>query len=65
MVSGVRLLKAKDSFKDQTFFLAQVSQRALQKTLFPIGDFMKDEVKQLARYCRLDHIANKREVSLQ
>ena len=59
----MKLLKAKDTGKDQTYFLAQVSQQALRKTLFPVGDFMKDEVKQLARSCRLDKIANKREVS--
>lgn len=32
----VKLLQAADSFKDQTFFLSQVSQDALRRTIFPL-----------------------------
>ncbi|MGE5309998.1 MAG: tRNA 2-thiouridine(34) synthase MnmA [Sphaerimonospora mesophila] len=44
-----RLLKATDQNKDQTYFLYRVTASALQKTLFPIGDFTsKDEVRAVA-----------------
>jgi len=48
-VSGMsHLLKAIDPEKDQSYFLHRVSQEALSKTLFPIGDFPKAEVRKLA-----------------
>ncbi|KAF6206272.1 hypothetical protein GE061_017501 [Apolygus lucorum] len=59
--STVRLLKAKDPDKDQTFFLSQIPQNSLQKTLFPLGDFMKTEVKKIALENGLEKIAKKKE----
>ncbi len=44
-----KLLKAKDANKDQTYFLYRVSGEALKKTLFPIGEYTKPEVRQLAK----------------
>ena len=42
-------LKAgKDFNKDQSYFLCQVSQEQLSKTLFPIGNYEKSEVRLLA-----------------
>ncbi|EFA07642.2 mitochondrial tRNA-specific 2-thiouridylase 1 [Tribolium castaneum] len=58
---GVRLLNAVDWFKDQTFFLCQVNQEALQRTMFPLGDLMKPEVKKIARENGLEKIARKKE----
>ncbi|XP_054263536.1 mitochondrial tRNA-specific 2-thiouridylase 1 [Macrosteles quadrilineatus] len=58
---GVRLLKAVDSFKDQTLFLHQVHQEALQKTMFPLGKFKKAQVKSIARENNLMHVLNKKE----
>jgi tRNA-specific 2-thiouridylase len=46
--AGVQLLKAADPAKDQSYFLHGVSPEALSKTLFPIGDLHKAEVRQLA-----------------
>lgn len=43
------LLKGKDPKKDQSYFLYTLTQRQLSKTLFPIGDFTKVEVRKLAR----------------
>ncbi len=43
------LLRAKDENKDQTYFLYRVTNEALQKTLFPLGDFTKPEVRQMAQ----------------
>lgn len=39
---------AEDTAKDQTYFLYRVTQDALQKTLFPLGEFTKDKVRELA-----------------
>ncbi|NCC72060.1 MAG: tRNA 2-thiouridine(34) synthase MnmA [Sphingobacteriia bacterium] len=39
---------AKDSFKDQTYFLGQISQQQLSKLIFPIGNLLKSEVRQKA-----------------
>jgi tRNA-specific 2-thiouridylase len=44
-----KLLKAKDNNKDQTYFLYRVSEEALQKTLFPLGDYTKPEVREIAK----------------
>lgn len=43
------LLQAKDSNKDQTYFLYRVTKQALDKTLFPLGEYTKPEVRQLAK----------------
>lgn len=42
------MLRGVDSNKDQTYFLCQISQNALQHTLFPIGDLEKSEVRRIA-----------------
>lgn len=47
-VQDSKLLTAKDDNKDQTYFLYRVSEDALQKTLFPLGDYTKPEVRELA-----------------
>ena len=43
------LLTAADSNKDQTYFLHAVAGEALERTLFPLGEFTKPEVRELAR----------------
>ena len=43
------LLKATDKNKDQSYFLHAVSAEALAETVFPLGDIVKDEVRQIAR----------------
>lgn len=42
------LLQAEDANKDQTYFLYRVTGTALQKTLFPLGEFTKPEVRKMA-----------------
>ncbi len=42
------LCKAKDSNKDQTYFLCQVSKEQLKNVLFPLGDIDKSEVRKIA-----------------
>ncbi|MEZ4778727.1 MAG: tRNA 2-thiouridine(34) synthase MnmA [Flavobacteriaceae bacterium] len=43
-----QLLSGKDPNKDQSYFLCQLSQEQLAKTLFPIGDLQKAEVRKIA-----------------
>ena len=43
-----QLLTGKDSNKDQSYFLCQLSQEQLAKTLFPIGELTKPEVRDIA-----------------
>lgn len=42
------LLKAKDKNKDQTYFLCMLNQSQLRKSLFPLGDIEKPEVRAIA-----------------
>ena len=44
-----RLLRAADPGKDQTYFLHAVCREALRRTLFPVGDLHKREVRALAK----------------
>ncbi|PSN43522.1 Mitochondrial tRNA-specific 2-thiouridylase 1 [Blattella germanica] len=59
--SGVHLLKPTDVFKDQTFFLCQVPQVALQNTMFPLANFTKSEVKRIANESGMEYLVRKKE----
>lgn len=54
-----KLLKGKDRNKDQSYFLAGLSQDQLNKTLFPIGDLEKSEVRDIARKAWLPNAERK------
>ncbi|SNR77266.1 tRNA (5-methylaminomethyl-2-thiouridylate)-methyltransferase [Maribacter sedimenticola] len=43
-----QLLAGKDGNKDQSYFLCQLSQEQLSRTLFPIGELTKPEVREIA-----------------
>ena len=47
--SRIKMLKAKDLNKDQSYFLWTLTQDQLQHCLFPIGDYTKPQVRALAR----------------
>lgn len=57
----MKLLRAVDPRKDQTFFLSQVPQHALRYTMFPLGAMLKKDVKRLADDIGLKSIVKKRE----
>ena len=44
-----QLLKAEDGSKDQSYFLYRLNQAQLSKTLFPLGTYLKREVREMAR----------------
>jgi len=54
------LKKARDSRKDQSYFLFSLSQKQLGRSLFPIGEHTKEEVREMASSFGLN-INDKRE----
>lgn len=44
-----KLLKGKDPNKDQSYFLHAVSSDAFSRSLFPLGELLKDEVREIAK----------------
>lgn len=42
------LFKGVDESKDQSYFLCRVTKEALEKTLMPIGEYAKAEIRQIA-----------------
>ena len=48
-----RLISGVDGNKDQSYFLCQLTQNQLAKTLFPIGHLQKSEVRKIARELNL------------
>ena len=47
-IKTYQLLAGADSNKDQSYFLCQLSQEQLAKSLFPIGELTKPEVREIA-----------------
>ncbi|MEI7917854.1 MAG: tRNA 2-thiouridine(34) synthase MnmA [Candidatus Saccharibacteria bacterium] len=58
-IPNPQLLMAVDSNKDQTYFLYRVTGEALAKTLFPIGEFTKPDVRKMAAERGLSTAAKK------
>ncbi|MBD3271704.1 MAG: tRNA 2-thiouridine(34) synthase MnmA [Elusimicrobia bacterium] len=52
-------LKKSKNTKDQTYFLYGIPSTALQKLLFPVGRYTKDEVRALARAGGLPNAENR------
>ena len=44
-----KLLTAKDKNKDQSYFLWTLTQKELKHCLFPIGDYIKPDVRKMAK----------------
>ena len=47
--SHFELLRGKDKNKDQSYFLCLLTQDLLKRLVFPLGDFKKEEVYQIAQ----------------
>ena len=53
------LLKGLDPLKDQSYFLHRLNQAQLSKTLFPVGELPKTEVRRIAAEIGLPNAAKK------
>lgn len=53
LISSCCLLIARDLNKDQSYFLWTLTQKQLKHCLFPIGDYLKSEVRKIARKAKL------------
>ncbi len=51
------ILRARDVEKDQTYALWELTQDALSRTIFPLGDLTKSEVRQIAAKHKLNTAA--------
>lgn len=58
--SEFQLLKAEDGTKDQSYFLYRLNQQQLARTLFPLGDLYKRDVRKLAEAAGL-HVHDKKD----
>ncbi|KAJ7151651.1 tRNA-specific 2-thiouridylase [Mycena filopes] len=47
--SRPRLLRSLDRVKDQSYYLSSITQKGLARTLFPIGEFKKSDVRKIAQ----------------
>jgi len=54
-----QLLKALDGRKDQSYFLHRLNQQQLSRTLFPLGELPKTEVRRIAHELGLPNAAKK------
>jgi len=55
----VELLKGLDPLKDQSYFLHRLNQAQLSKTLFPVGELPKTEVRRIAADIKLPNAKKK------
>ncbi len=46
--NGYQLLKGKDITKDQSYVLYSMTQKELEHTDFPLGEYSKDEIRKIA-----------------
>jgi tRNA-specific 2-thiouridylase len=53
--------KAKDEKKDQSYVLWGLSQQHLKRTIFPLGNYAKEDIRKMALEMGFTHLANKRE----
>jgi len=58
------IYKGKDDSKDQSYFLAEVKKEVIKRAIFPLGDWLKDDVKKYAsKVSILQEIATQKESS--
>jgi tRNA-specific 2-thiouridylase len=55
-----RLFRGKNHWKDQSYFLWELTQDQLSRSYFPLGEMLKEEVRDIAREANL-YVADKQE----
>lgn len=59
-----KLLRSKDEFKDQTYFIYNLKSEQLKHVLFPIGGYLKSEVRAMAHRFGLPNADRKESMGL-
>lgn len=55
------LRKSWDRFKDQTYFLWGMQQEVLKRAIFPVGTYIKPQIREMAKVRGFEHVAKKSE----
>ncbi len=58
---GEFLYEAKDKSKDQSYFLFGIKKEILPKLIFPLGEYTKNEIKEIAQKIGLEEFAKQKE----
>lgn len=59
-----KLLRSKDEFKDQTYFIYNIAQEQLEHLMFPVGGYLKSEIRALAKKFKLPNADRKESMGL-
>jgi len=59
-----KLLRGKDESKDQSYFLYKINQEELSHCLFPIGDYTKEQIRNIAKKSKLPNYDKKGTVGI-
>lgn len=60
-IKNGKLLRGKDKIKDQSYFLCLLGKEELKNLIFPLGNYTKKQVYQIARKNGLDFITEQKE----
>jgi tRNA-specific 2-thiouridylase len=63
-IKNNKLLRSKDEFKDQTYFIYNIKKEQFKHILFPIGGFLKNDVRKMARKFKLPNAERKESMGL-
>ena len=61
---GKKLLRAKDEGKDQSYFLYRIGKKDIAYSLFPVGELMKKQVREIARANKFPNFDRKSTVGI-
>ncbi len=53
--------KGIDNYKDQSYFLCSLTQKSIERTIFPLGNLKKEDVREYAKNKNLNKLRDKRE----
>jgi tRNA-specific 2-thiouridylase len=62
--NGLHLVRSKDEFKDQTYFIYNIRTEQLPHILFPVGGFIKKDIRKLAHKYKLPNADRKESMGL-
>ncbi len=63
-IKDAKLIRSKDEFKDQTYFIYNLKTEQLKHVLFPIGGYKKPEIRASARKYKLPNAERKESMGL-